>query len=223
MEITTQSHPLRTITLRFDRSKTAPEFEILALQYYQEIHERTWEMKQRINKGRLPIRGFCIQVEELEGLLEEAKAKFKHLQAAYETNPYKPTIRIQLIRMLAEIHAFMDRFLPELVTLTKDYYGDEEYLFAQDKWMEDTAFPQFRTIFENYDDCSVDMVFFDEDLDDFKGSLGLVRKQQGRYYDEMDALVDSYTDLNERLEDFFEAVDNFDQTLWTPKPLPVKQ
>lgn len=213
MEITTQSHPLRTITLRYDRSKSATAFETLALQYFQEAHDRTWEAKQRVNGARLEITGFRIQVEELEALLEEAKAKFSHLQTAYDTNPYKPTIRIQLKRMLAEINAFMDRFVPELVTLTEAYYDYDDYIFAQDKWMEDTAFPQFRAIFENYKDCAVDMVFFDEDLDDFRRAMSLVRKQQGRYYEAMNALIDDYSDLNERLEDFFDAIEKFDEEL----------
>ena len=213
MEITTQSHPLRTITLRYDRAKPATAFETLPLQYFQEIHDRTWEIKQRVNNARLHITGFHIQVEELEALLQNAKAKLDHLQQAYDTNPYKPTIRVQLKRMLADIQTFIDRFVPELVTLTKAYYDYDDYIFAQDKWMEDIAFPQFRTIFENYNDCSVDLVFFDEDLDDFKRVLSLVRKQQGKYYDEMNALIDGYTELNEQLVDFFDAVDEFDKEL----------
>lgn len=210
MEITTQSHPLRTITLRYDRSKPATESETLALQYFQEIHDRTWEIKQRINGARLQIPAFRIQIEELEALLQDAKATFDHLSHAYDTNPYKPTIRVQLKQTLAEIHTFMDRFVPELVTLTEAYYEYDDYIFAQDKWMEETAFPQFRTIFQNYDHCSVDLVFFDEDLDNFKRALGLVKKQEGRYYEEMNVLIDGYTDLNEQLGDFFEAVDKFD-------------
>jgi|SRR5690606_25241657 len=213
MEITTQSHPLRTITLRYDRSKPATAFETLALQYFQEMHDRTWEIKQRINTARLQITGFRIQVEELEALLNNAKAKFSHLQTAYETNPYKPTIRLQLKRMLAEINTFMDDFVPELVTLTEDYYDYDDYTFAQDKWREETAHPQFHQIFEHYQDCSVDMVFFDADLDDFRGVLSFVKKQEGKYYDEMNALIDDYSDLNEQLADFFEAVEKFDEKL----------
>src|SRR5690606_39636682 len=99
MEITTQSHPLRTITLRYDRLNPTTDFETLALQYFQEMHDRTWEMKQRINGARLQITGFQIEVEELEALFENAKAKFNHLQKAYDTNPYKPTLRVQLKRI----------------------------------------------------------------------------------------------------------------------------
>lgn len=211
MEITTQSHPLRTITLRYDRSKTAQAFETPALQIYHEMHDRTWEIKQRINNARLRIPAFNIQVEELGALLEEAKAKFKHLQMAYDTNPYKPTVRIQLKKLLADINTMMDSFVPELITLTKDYYDYDDYIFTQDKWRNETAHPQFNKIFEHYQDCSVDMVFFDADLDDFRHVFGFVKQQEGKYYEEMNALIDDYTDLNERLGDFFEAVDEFDE------------
>lgn len=214
MEITTQSHPLRTITLRYDRAKPAPAFETQALHYFLEIHDRTWDIKQRVNKARLEMTGFQIEIEELEALLADAKAKFDHLQRAYDTNPYKPTLRVQLTRMLAEIRIFMDRFVPKLLTQTHAYYEYDDYIYEQDKWMEDTAFPQFRTIFQNYHDCSVDIVFFDEDLDDFRGALGVVKKQQGKYYDEMEALIDSYTDLNEQVELFLEAIEAFDATLF---------
>ncbi|MCC2599944.1 hypothetical protein [Sphingobacterium sp. FBM7-1] len=213
MEITTQSHPLRTITLRYDRTKPATDFETLALQYFQEMHDRTWEMKQRINGARLQITGFQIEVEELEALFENAKAKFNHLQKAYDTNPYKPTLRVQLKRILAELHTFMDRFVPQLVKLTEAYYAYDEYTFAQDKWLEEIAHPAFNKIFENYTDCSVDMGFFDTDLDDFRGVRSLVKKQEGKYYTEMDSLIDNYSDLNELIADFFNAVEEFDKEL----------
>lgn len=213
MEIITQSHPLRTITLRYDRSKLAPEFETLALQYFQEMHDRTWEIKQRINNARLQIPAFNIQVEELDALLTEAKGKFKHLEMAYETNPYKDTIRVQLKKLLAAINTFLESFVPKLVTLTEDYYDYDDYTFAQDKWRTETAHPQFHKIFAHYQDCSVDMVFFDADLDDFRGILSFVKKQERKYYEEMDTLIDDYTDLNEQLADFFEAVEKFDEGL----------
>src|SRR5690606_11192317 len=201
------------ITLRYDHTKTTQEFETLALQYYHEMHDRTWEIKQRINNARLQIPAFNMQVEELEALLIDAKAKFKHLQMAYDTNPYKGTIRAQLKKLLVDINTLMGQFVSELVTLTKDYYGYDDYIFAQDNWREETAHPQFHKIFEHYQDCSVDMVFFDADLEDFRGVLSFVKKQEGKYYDEMNALIDDYSDLNEQLADFFEAVEKFDEKL----------
>ncbi|WP_146113744.1 hypothetical protein [Sphingobacterium gobiense] len=83
--------------------------------------------------------------------------------------------------------------------LTEDYYN---YIFAEDQWRKETAHPQFHKIFAHYQDCSVDMVFFDADLDDFRGVLGFVKKQEAKYYGEMDAIIDAYTDLNEQAADF---------------------
>ncbi|MBD1433221.1 hypothetical protein H8B06_10315 [Sphingobacterium sp. DN00404] len=177
------------------------------------MHDRTWEIKQRINNARLQIPAFNIQVEELDALLTEAKGKFKHLEMAYETNPYKDTIRVQLKKLLAAINTFLESFVPKLVTLTENYYDYDDYTFAQDKWRTETAHPQFHKIFAHYQDCSVDMVFFDADLDDFRGILSFVKKQEGKYYEEMDTLIDDYTDLNEQLADFFEAVEKFDEGL----------
>ncbi|HLT88964.1 MAG TPA: hypothetical protein VKZ57_15345 [Sphingobacterium sp.] len=213
MEIVITPHPLRTITLRYDRSKTATEFETLALRYFQEMHDRTWEIKQRINNARLQIPAFKIQVEELAALLEEAKGKFTHLEMAYDTNPYKTTIRIQLKKLLVDINTFLGSFVPKLVTLTEDYYDYDDYTIAEDKWRTETAHPQFHKIFAHYQDCSVDMVFFDADLDDFRGVLSFIKKQEGKYVEEMNELIDGYTDLNEQLADFFEAVERFDEGL----------
>src|SRR5690606_5714643 len=124
MEIVITPHPLRTITLRYDRSKTATEFETLALRYFQEMHDRTWEIKQRINNARLQIPAFKIQVEELAALLEEAKGKFTHLEMAYDTNPYKTTIRIQLKKLLVDINTFLGSFVPKLVTRSEEHTSE---------------------------------------------------------------------------------------------------
>src|SRR5690606_26149800 len=174
-----QSHPLRTITLRYDRTKPATDFEALALQYLQEMRDRTWAMKQRINGARLQITGFQIEVEELEALFENAKAKFNHLQKAYDTNPYKPTLRVQLKRILAELHTFMDRFVPQLGKLTEAYYAYDEYTFTQDKWLEEIAHPAFNKILAYYNDCTVEMCIFDTDLDDFRAARTLAQAQEG--------------------------------------------
>ena len=213
MEITTQSHPLRTITLRYDRTVEPPAFETLGLQYYQEIHDRAWEIKQRINNARLQITPFKIKVEEFGALLQEAKAKFKHLQVAYDTNPYKGTLRIQLEKLLADIKALQDEFVQPLIKLTVEYFDYDEYIMAHDKWIYEVAFPQFGKIMENYKSCSVDLVFFDQDLDDFKGVLNFVKKQEGKYYEEIDEVVDGYSDLNWEFEKFWDALEDYDKSL----------
>jgi len=213
METTTTAHPLRTITLRYDRSKTAPTFETLALQYYQEIHDRTWEILQRIQQARKLVPGFRYQVEELGELLNQATHKFDHLKRMIPTNPLRDTVRGQLKALLSGIEGFMDQLVPELVNATKEFHNYDDYILQQEQWMEDIAFPQFHEIFTNYQDCSVDMVLFDLDLDDFRGALAFVKKQEGRYYAEMNALIDDYSDLNDHIGRLFEQVEESDREL----------
>ncbi|TJZ63473.1 hypothetical protein FAZ15_04115 [Sphingobacterium olei] len=81
--------------------------------------------------------------------------------------------------------------------------------------MNEVAFPQFDKIFGNYQVCSLDMVSFDSDLEDFKGALHFVKQQEGKYVEAMNELIERYSDLNEEIGNLFEQVEIFDD-----KPLP---
>lgn len=213
METISTPHPLRTITLMYDRAKTSPAFESLALQYYHEIHERTWEILQRVQQGREPIRGFRLRIEEIEELFDQATHKFDHLKAMYPTNPVRDTVRGQLRTLLSSIDESLKKFVPELIDATKAFHDYDDYILEQEQWMDEVAFPQFHEIFANYEECSVDMVFFDLDLEDFRGALSYVKKLEGRYLNEMNALIDDYTGLNDRIFDLFGLVEDFDTGL----------
>jgi len=213
IENTSTPHPLRTILLRFDRSVTPPAFETQALALFHELHDRTWAMLQRIKKGRAPIASFTFSVEEVEELFKEAQHKFRHLEMMIPTNPLKDTVRTQLRDLLVRIYTTLGDFVPELSKATLGFWEYDDYMFQEDEWRHEIAFPEFDKIFKNYKSCSVDMVFFDRDLDDFKGALGAVKRQEKKYYEEMNKLVDWYSDLNDNIDLFLEQVDKFDNTL----------
>ncbi|NGM61671.1 hypothetical protein G5B30_07040 [Sphingobacterium sp. SGG-5] len=213
MEITTIPHPIHNMTLRFNRKVTPPAFETAALAVYKEMHDRVWETKQRINGDRTMIPGFRIQVEELADVLRTANEKLQHLMMAYDTNPYKPTIRKQLIAQIDYIKKMTDEFVPTLLQFSQSYYAYSDYRLEQEKWMTETAFPQVNTIIKRYQECSVDLVFFDEDLDDFKGKISFIGELEKRYYREMDDLLDEYDEVNDKIQDFYDAVEQFDEDL----------
>ena len=213
METITTTHPLRTITLRSDGSITAPAFETLALQYYHEIHDRTWEMLQRIQRGRRLVPGFRFQIEGIERLYDLATYKFDRLKRMVASNPLRDTVYQQLNELLADMNNAVNELLPNLIDETKVFIDHEDYSFEQDQWMEEIAFPQFDKIFANYEECSIDMVFFDLDLEDFKHALAFAKKQEGLYLDEMNTLIDDYSDLNYRVDHFMGQVDEFDREL----------
>lgn len=213
MEITAHQHPLRTMILRYDRNKPVPEFERDALQSYREIHDRVWEIKQRINEARRKIPAFKILIEELDALFQEAKSKFKHLQIAEDTNPYKSTLRLQLMKLLQDMDDMIRKDLPPFLKETAAYFDYDAYGYAHDQWMNEVAFPQFRGLIQNYQDCSVDLVFFDADLEDFHKVLHFVKQQEGKYFEEMDDVVDGFTEVNDALDDFFEEIEKFDEAL----------
>ena len=213
METITTDHLLRKITLRFDRGIVPPEFETVALQYYQEIHDRTYAIKERVQSARRLIPGFNFQIEELEELFREARKKFDHLQVMLPTNPVKEWVRNQLNELLIKITTLCDDFVPEMIETVEEYFGYEDFIFEHDQWMNEVAFPQFRKIIQFYEDCSVDMVVFDEDLDDFRGTLSFVKRLESKYYEEMDQLIELFGDLNYDLDGFFNKVEEFDSTL----------
>jgi hypothetical protein len=207
---TSTPHPLRTIMLRFDTAVTAPDFETLALKYYDEIHERTWEIRQRIKQARTPLPSFGFQLEEVEELLHQGQGKFRHLEMMAPDNPEKDTVQVQLKAVLTSIDDILEDFVPELVDAASAYYAYEDYIVPHEQWMNEVAFPQFDKIFANYQACSLDMVSFDRDLDDFKGALHYIKQQEGKYFEAMNELIERYSDLNEEIGNLFEQVEIFD-------------
>lgn len=206
-------HPLRTIILRYNKSIAAPAFETAALAHYFEIHDRVLEIRQRIQGARSEIAPFEYHMEEIQELLEQAQEKFRHLEMMLPRHPEKSTVRTQLKTFLTAIDKALDDFVPELVGATADYYDYDDYIFQQEEWIQKVAFPQFDQIFKNYKDCSVDMVSFDRDLEDFKMALGFVKRQETKYYETMDRLIDSYSELNTEIGDLFSQVESFDNKL----------
>ncbi|GGH19427.1 hypothetical protein GCM10011418_23850 [Sphingobacterium alkalisoli] len=201
--------------LRFNPTITAPDFETLALEYYHEIHDRTGEIRQRIKQARTPLPSFGFQLEEVEELLRRGQEKFRHLEMMTSDNPEKDTVHVQLKAVLTSIDEILEDFVPELVDAASAYYAYEDYIVQHEQWMNEVAFPQFDKIFDNYQACSLDMVSFDRDLEDFKGALHYVKQQEGKYIEAMNELIERYSDLNEEIGNLFEQVEIFDD-----KPLP---
>ncbi len=197
----------------YDRSKEAPAFETAILQCYNEIHDRAWDLLQRVRRGRKLVPGIQFRIEGVEHLFDLAKYKFDHLKRMIPTNPVRDTVYGQLKSLIANINDELNQLVPELIDETGVFLDYEKHSMEQDQWMEDIAFPQFSQIISNHEDCSVDMVFFDLDLEDFRYALGFVKNQEGLYLDEMGAVVDDYTVFNEKIEQFFEQLADFDEQL----------
>ncbi len=213
MKTITTPHALRTITLRYNRKVTAPAFETSTLKYYQEIHDRTFEIKQRVQQARRKIPEFSFRIEELEVLYKEALRKFEHLKVMFPTNPSKDLVRGQLKKLLDEMSALTDIFLGPMIDEVLLFFGYDDYLFEQEQWMDNVAFPKFSELVSRYQECSVDLVSFDNDLEDFKYSLGYVKDEEKKYIDEMSQLFGNYSDLNDNMEHLYRQIEAFDETL----------
>lgn len=119
---------------------------------------------------------------------------------------YRPNPKSVLKRILCD-------FVPDLIDQAADFYEYDAFTIEEDAWLSDIAFKQFNAIFEDYKSCKVDMVSFDTDLDDFKGVLGHLRKREGKYYETMNALIDRYTDLNEKIDTLYDRISEYDDNL----------
>ncbi|MFB2120753.1 hypothetical protein [Parapedobacter sp. 2B3] len=213
METISTNHPLRTITLRYDRTKEAPEFETETLQCYHEIHDRAWERLQRAQRGRKLVPGFRYRIEAIERLFDLATHKFDHLKVMIPSNPLRDTVYSQLKALLAQLDGNLNVLVPELIDETKVFIDYEDYCMAQDEWMDENAFPRFHETVARHADCSVDIVFFDHDLEDFRHELAFVKKQEILYLDEMGALTDDFTELAYNVECLIEQAADFDEKL----------
>lgn len=207
-EIITQ-HPLRTIILEFDESKTAPEFESRALKTYYELHDRTWAKMERIRTAREKIPMLILGIERAEDLYEQTKQKLEHLQVMIPKNPERPRITKQLKMYLEELDEYLDAFVPDLIKEINDFYEYHDYAREEEKWWIEIANKQLREIFEDYESCSVGLVSIDRDLDDLKGSFGHIRRREGKYYEDMNALIDRYDALNEKLDGLYDRIDEY--------------
>lgn len=212
-ETVTTTHPLRTITLRYDRSTKAPEFETAILQCYHEIHDRVWERLQRAQRGRKPAPGYRYRIEQIERLYGLAAYRFNHLKRMLPTNPVRDTVYEKLKDLLTQLDDALNLLVPQLIEETNAFIVYEDYCIAQDEWLEQTALPQLHEIFEKHDMCSVDIVFFDLDLEGFRHELAFAKKQERLYLDEMNTLVENYSELNNNVEDLIIQAGEFDPAL----------
>lgn len=206
-------HQLRTIILQFDAGKEAPEFETRALTTYYEMHDRVWQWMERVRIAREKIPALEFRLEQIEDLCEEATWKLEHLLVMIPENPERPRVTMQLKMFAEELNRLLCDFVPDLIDQAADFYQYDTFTVEEDAWLSDVAFKQFDTVFDDYENCKVDMVSFDRDLDDFKGVLGHLRKREGKYYETMHALIDRYSDLNEKKDTLYDRVHEFDENL----------
>ncbi len=95
----------------------------------------------------------------------------------------------------------------------KEYFDYEDFIFNEDQWMMEVAFPLFDEISNRYGECSVDLVSFDCDLNDLETVLAFVKKEEGCYLADMDNLVGAFSAVNYELDGFEEQVSGFDESL----------
>lgn len=204
-EVITQ-HPLRNIILEFDESIDAPTFETEGLKIFYELHDRTHQLKERIQAERQVSVPFDDQLEEIAFCYKQAKSKFDHLQLMIPENPAKPRVLIQLKAFLKELDNKLDHMVPQLIEATVTFYEYDEFIIKEDAYFNDVASPYFHEIFSKYESCSVSLVSFDSDLDDFKEVLAFVKQLETKYYDEMNTIIEIYSDLNQEIDQLFALI-----------------
>lgn len=107
-------------------------------------------------------------------------------------NPERPRITKQLKMYVEELDQYLDAFVPDLIKEANGFYEYHDYSREEEKWWSEVADRQLRDIFKDYERCSVDIVSLDRDLDDLKGPFGHIRRREGKYYETMNGLIDSY-------------------------------
>lgn len=213
MKETITKHQLRTIILQYDTDKEAPEFETQALTTYYEMHDRVWIWMERLRIAREKIPQLEFRLEKVEEVWEEAKQKLEHLLVMIPENPERPRVKMQLKMFTEELNDIVCDFVPDLIDQAADFYEYDTFTVEEDTWLNDVAFKQFSAIFDDYKSCKVDMVSFDRDLDDFKGILGHQRKREGKYYETMNALIDRYDELNNKIDALYDRIGEYDDNL----------
>lgn len=213
MEIVAEKHGLRTITLAYDRSVEAPDFEIRALALYREMHDRALARKVQVNALRREVEKYRIGIEEARHAFERLGERYGRLQQTDVEHPYYATLYQQVNQQVDALNRAQLRVVQPLIEALQAFDVFDEASYLDTAWQIEEGFPACSEVIRRSAECSVDMVFFDEDLKDFRRELDFVSSQELAYSGAMQELDESYEILNDEIADLLDEIAGYDEAL----------
>lgn len=212
METIIKEHPLRTIILNFDRAKEVADFEVKALAAYYEMHDETWEAKQKLLEHKDKLFELDIQLTELEYLLLPIEQQLDFLEVGFKLDEgvelpmFDESFTIDIGDFIAEViqhNASMMELYDTLLVEWKWFDSWAEFIYAQEDWCTAGQDDLIHEVFRHYEEVSVDIVSLDKDQQAFFGAHGEVRKLQDDYFDYADQIFAMYGRIKGRGEEAY--------------------
>jgi hypothetical protein len=222
-------HPLRTIVLEYNEAKTVTEYEKELVNSYVLMHDQAKKCKDRLSKIKYDSGILADHVKEAEKLYVSVLKKAEDLLAEAETLQPGNSESPLLIDFNKRFDAFFEEInhhheitlnplVPECDAVYKEY-GEFE---AADEKLE-AGFEHFNDVtcaklYENFNDYSLDMASFDDDLEDFRAVFDTMQKTQREYNRDLD----TYDNLIELVKVLYEKAELLKKKLgevWDDKGL----
>lgn len=193
-------HPLRTIVLNYDETKTPLAFEKGLLDAYINLHDETNILYQQGSKLIYEYQLMKPEIEQsakafapiekiIRQFLEELKfTKESNDIAIFEDDDFFARMN----DYNTQINDFHQNILLPLSwkqsDLDEEYHEFETNLELLNKKLDDYQLNLGNEIYINYEEASLDLVSYDIDIDDFHSTMDKLND----YQDEKDASIDKY-------------------------------
>lgn len=220
MKTIIREHPLRTIVLDFDLDKTTPDFETKALTAYYDMHDKTWETKQKLQEHKDNLFVLDIQLTESEYMLLPIEQQLDFLEVGLklvegvELPPFEKEFSIDVgdfIREVIQHHQSMIDLHEDLVTEWKWFDSWAQFIYDHEDWCTPGQDDLIHEVFRRYEEVSVDIVTLDNDQQEFFGAHGEVRQLQNDYFDYGDQIFGMYECIKERAEKAYKRAERLQE------------
>ncbi len=217
-----KKHPLKDIILDFDLDITPPPFEVEALNYYYEAHDKTWTIKQHAMDMEKRLEEANAIIEDLVlrrlGIEQELEILEDWLGVAeLEDIPYfEESITIDINVFLTSClkhNEDLNQLYEKVDAITSTYNRDVENIYEDDYLIDPMYFDTLDDLYPRYDELSVHTVSLDDDHQEFLGTYSKVSELFFHYMDMGGELFDRYGTLVEVCQSLYYRVEDVDQII----------
>lgn len=217
-----KDHPLRPIILRFDTSRSTPEFEQKGLEAYYRLHDETWELKSKLLKQEAQLKDILSLVDELTLGLYAMEQDLDFLEAALEIGEehvlpmVEGTFTIDYTKLREALNGHVDNMeilYPKIKAAWDWYQQHADIVYEYETTVDFGRDDLIHALYSRYEEVSVDIVSLDRDQQEFYGAYAEVDQLQSDYFDHAEQVLDMYDALHELTDGIYRRVEIVDEEM----------
>lgn len=222
MEKVVIHHPLRTITLEYDRDKPQPDWEKETLDDYLHMHDEVWRLQAMRERAEPQLEKAIAWTTELRTALYPIEQEIDLLELAtgLREDDFMPdfegSVSLQLDDFrkaarkhnddLMELHAQVAQCTEEHNVFLKEYDVFED-------WFEEFSDGPLHQLYLRYEELSVDTVSLDSDHQAFLGQWAPTLQAERDYFERAADVFEAYTELVEAADKLYRRAEQVDEAL----------